>query len=475
MSEERLTELEANETFADSEEACTWESELEFLNNRMLEETPKLLRKLYEHLWGLANGYEEVLEQAEAAGETKKLRSAMRQNMKPSYRKDLDAALKFRQWVRNVEDDIEIRSPGAALDTMFAEVGLGVGFGLLNKLSDTYTKPNVAAIDIDKRKKVSIAILEELVAGVQVADKGSPKNDIKLAEVGHLIKMHCLPEVGDRIEYDKTIRGVVVETVGGEDGNFDAVMVKIDGSDKEEVLVRGERKIGSEKPAELHEAAIIRGGDPKLDGQTVVVKDWIRKPGGLIEVVREDGTEDKVQGHTVFGEVLLLDGSIQEIPAQDLVKAPAKKSRVVGELLTLVSAGGTLEKLDNAVKEAKLPLLKMIDDLNEVLEKSHDPGIFNDLPLAQRIEIIAKMPRPDKQEIWTQLGAEMSESNSVVVNPERAIEIQASDEVVDWAEVIADISKPISDILPEEQELDSVDRPAEQTSESEDEIDELGF
>ncbi|MEG3877649.1 hypothetical protein QT972_09740 [Microcoleus sp. herbarium7] len=438
MSDERLTELNAEiENTSDAGEYLgeSWEAQLEGLNTRMLEETPKLLCKLYEHLWGLANGYSEVKECAKAAGEEKKLRSVMRREVKASYRKDLDVALKFQEWTLRLQDDIDIKMPGeGALNKIFSEVGLGVGFDLLKKLPDTYSKPNVPAIATDKKKKVSIAILEELLASVEVDEKGSHKNDIKLADVGHLIKMHCLPDVGDRVEYDKNIRGVAIESVGGEDGNFDGIAVKLDGSDEEVILLRGERKITSEKPAQLHEAALIRSNDPKIDSQTVVVKDWISKPGDWVEIQKEDGTSDKVQISEVFGEVLGLDGITLEIPANDLVKAPTKKSKVVGELLNLVSKGGALEKVAIAVERAEKPLLEKIDELNATLEVRYEesklgdfkPESFNALPIAQRIEVFRAMPEPEQQEIFTAVVPPAVETKAIEINSELAIAIEAN-------------------------------------------------
>lgn len=478
MSDEQLTELNPEiENTSDETEylAESWEALLDGLNTRMLAETPKLLRKLYEHLWGLANGYREVRECAEAAGEEKKLRSVMRREVKASYRKDLDVALKFQEWTLRLQDDIYIKTPGeGALDKIFSEVGLGVGFDLLKKLPDTYSKPNVPAIATDKKKKVSIAILEELLASVEVDEKGSHKNDIKLADVGHLIKMHCLPEVGDRVEYDKNIRGVVIESVGGEDGNFDGIAVRLDGSEEEVILLRGERKITSEKPAQLHEAALIRSSDPKLDSQTVVVKDWISKPGDWVEIQKEDGTSDKVQTSEVFGEVLGLDGITLEIPANDLVKAPTKKSKVVGELLNLVSKGGALEKVAIAVERAEKPLLEKIDELNATLEVRYEesklgdfkPESFNALPIAQRIEVFKAMPEPEQQEIFTAVVPPAVETKAVetiavtplaeeVVPDVSAIEVETIEPKVDpqpdELPVAVSVVVPLAESEPEQQ------------------------
>ncbi len=464
-----------------------WESGVEYLNDLMLRETPLLIDRLFKHLMKIGEIYNNVLEQATSLGHQKKLKGLMRREIKDSYRRDLKVAHALIEWRKK----INYPKVESELATIFSEVGLGVGFGLLGKLPDTYSKPNVRAIDIDKRRDVSITIFEELAAMVKVANETDPKNDIKLADVGNLIKTFNLPEVGDRIEFDKTVRGIVVEEVpgvsgeNGQSGSFDGVLVRIDGSGEEKLFVRGQSKVKEEKPAQLHEAAIIRGDDPKMHGQTVVVKEWM------------PGEESAVQ-------VLRLDGTSVILPAKDLVKAPAKQARVVGDLLHLVSESGALEKVESAVNQAKLPLLEQIDLLNQALETSHKEGriyavsalreqgklgdfrpeIFNDLPIAQRIEVIGKMPQPDKQEIWAQLGSEIFESKSVDVNPERVIEIQAGDAVVafdrpqestDWAEVVANISAPISEILPEEQELELVDRPIEQDSEVEVELDELGF
>lgn len=459
MSDERLTELDTeieDTSVANGHLDESWETQLSDLNTRMLQETPKLLCKLYEHLWGLANGYSEVRESAEAAGEEKKLRSVIRREVKASYRKDLDTALKFQEWALKLQDDIGIKMSGeGALDKIFSEVGLGVGFDLLKKLPDTYNKPNVPAIATDKKKQVSIAILKELLDSVEVDEKGSHKNDIKLADVGHLIKMHCLPDVGDRVEYDKNIRGVAIESVGGEDGSFDGIAIKLDGSEEEVILLRGERKITSEKPAQLHEAALIRSSDPKLDSQTVVIKDWISKPGDWIDITREDGTQDKVQVSEVFAEVLQLNGTTLEIPAKDLVKAPTKKSKIVGELLNLVSEGGALEKVAIAVERAEKPLLKQIDELNTTLEVRYE-----EVPIAQWIEVFKAMPEPEQQEILAHIVPTTVPAESIGIDTERAIVIEANtvaplvDEVEIESEIIVAVTNPETELaiaIPEDQ------------------------
>lgn len=449
MSEERLTEINTeieNASVTNERLGESWETQLSDLNARMLQKTPKLLRELHTHLWQLANGYSGVRECAEAAGEEKKLRSVMRREVKASYRKDLDIALKFQDWALRIEEDenIDVTGTGGVLDTFFQEVGLGVGFGLLNKLPDTYSKPNVPAIATDEKKKVSIAILEELLDSVQVDEKGSHKNDIKLADVGHLIKMHCLPDVGDRVEYDKNIRGVAIESVTGEDGNFDGIAIKLDGSEEEVILLRGERKITSEKPAQLHEAALIRSSDPKFDSQTVVVKDWISKLGDWIDITREDGTQDKVQVSEVFAEVLQLNGTTLEISARDLVKAPTKKSKIVGELLNLVSEGGALEKVAIAVERAEKPLLKQIDELNATLEIRYEEG-----PIAQWIEVFKAMPEPEQQEILAHIVPTAVPTESIEINLERAIVIEANAAapLVDEVEVVPGVSTIESEIV----------------------------
>jgi hypothetical protein len=266
---------------------------------------------------------------------------------------------------------------------------------------------------------------------VQQGDETSPKNDIKLADIGHLIKLNCLPETGSRVEYDKTTRGEVVEVVSGEDGNLDGVIIRIDGSGEEALITRGSKKLKEEKPAQLHEAAIVRGDDPKLHGQTVVVKTW------------ESGTEGNA-------EVLRLDGTSEIVPIKDLVKAPSKKSRIVGDLLNLVSEGGALAKIEIAVEQAKRPLLKEIDKLNEALATSHEEGqvyavsslreqgklgdfrpeIFNELPIAQRIEVIKAMPEPEQQEILVHIAPSAVQSKLTSLAEESVILIEADEATV---------------------------------------------
>jgi hypothetical protein len=431
MSDERLT-AELNKTSSASADSANstkaWEDAVDDLNVIMLEETPVLIEKLYNHFLDLGYRYREITEIAEASGEEKKLRSFTRRELKASYRKDITVGCKLVEWKEALDRPETLEQD---LGKIFSEVGFGVGLGLLGKLPDTYTKPNLRATDTEKRRQVAITIFDNLVEQVQASDETSPKNDIKLADIGHLIKLNSLPETGTRVEYDKTTRGEVVEVVSGEDGNLDGVIVRIDGSGEEALITRGTKKLKEEKPAQLHEAAIVRGDDPKLHGQTVVVKNW------------ESGAEGNA-------EVLRLDGTSEIVPIKDLVKAPSKKSRIVGDLLSLVSAGGALAKIEIAVEQAKQPLLKEIDALNQALAISHEEGqvyavsslreqgklgefrpeIFNELPIAQRIEVIKAMPELEQQEILTHIAPSVVQPKLESLAKESTILIEAGEATI---------------------------------------------
>jgi hypothetical protein len=455
MSDERLTELNKTSSApADSVNTTKeWQDAVDDLNAKMLEETPALIQKIYNHFLDLGYRDREIAEMAEASGEEKKLRSFARRELKASFRKDIAVGRKLVEWQEALDRPKTLEQD---LGKIFSEVGLGVGFGLLGKLPDTYTKPNLQATDTEKRRNVAIAIFDDLVSQVQQGDETSPKNDIKLADIGHLIKLNCLPETGSRVEYDKTTRGEVVEVVSGEDGNPDGVIVRIDGSGEEALITRGTKKLKEEKPAQLHEAAIVRGDDPKLHGQTVVVKNW------------ESGTEGNA-------EVLRLDGTLEIVPSKDLVKAPSKKSRIVGDLLNLVSEGGALAKIEIAVEQAKQPLLKEIDKLNEALVTSHEEGqvyavsslreqgklgdfrpeIFNELPIAQRIEVIKAMPEPEQQEILVHIASSAVQPTAVqpklaplteeLVAEESAILIEAGEATIKFEPTIETVVADRSD------------------------------
>lgn len=354
MSDERLDLLEtaSTETTKEVDMAKDWELAIEDLNATILEETPKLTDLVRQHYLDLGNRYIEIHEQAAASGEEKKLRSWMRREMKKSFVSDIKIGHKLLEWERSLDRQKETET---ALQTIFSEVGLKVGFGLLEKLPDTYSKPNVRATDTERRKQVAIAILDELVSDVTVANETDPKNDLVPARIGNLVKTFSLPEVGDRVEFDKTMRGVVVEHVDGDEAVLDGAIVRIDNSGEEKLVLRGQKKFVGEPIARLHEAAIVRGDNPEMYGHTVVVQNY------------EPGDSELV-------EVLCLDGTTEKIPAKDLVRAKPKDAKVVGDLLHLVSEKGHLDKIKVAVEHAEKPLLKQIDELRTTAEISYKDG-----------------------------------------------------------------------------------------------------
>lgn len=413
MSDERADLLEnastetATETAAEIDAGEDWELAVEKWNALLLEETPKLTDLIRQHLYDLGNRYIEIREQAAASGAEKKLRSFMRREMKASIRKDIETGCKLVEWEKQLDrpEETEI-----ALRTIFSEVGLGVGFGLLGKLPDTYSKPNVRATDTGRRKQVAIAILDELVNDVTQANETDPKNDLVVARVGNLIKTFTLPEVGDRVEFDKTTRGMVVEHVDGEGEVLDGAIVRIDGSGEEKLLLRGEKKFTEEPLARLHEAAIVRGDNSELYGHTVVVQNY------------EPGDSELV-------EVLCLDGTSEKIPVKDLVRAKPKDAKVVGDLLHLVSEKGHLDKIKLAVERAEKPLLRQIDELRASAETSYGDGqVFAASRLSEVqpevfVGAFAAMPS-DKQAIV--LAQIVPKAPPPPLDGARAIEIQAS-------------------------------------------------
>lgn len=354
MSDERLEKLNGTpvETAKEIDTGKDWELAVEALNATMLEETPKLTDLIRQHYTDLGNRAIEIREHAAASGEEKKLRSFMRREMKASYRKDIEIGCKLVEWERNIDNPEYTED---ALQTIFSEVGLGVGLGLLSKLPDTYGKPNVRATDTERRRRVAITILDELVNDVTQANETDPKNDLVVARVGNLIKTFTLPEIGDRVEFDKTMRGVVVEHVDGEGEALDGAIVRIDNSGEEKLVLRGQKKFTEEPIARLHEAAIVRGDNSELYGQTVVVQNY------------EPGDSEQV-------EALRLDGTVVKLPAKDLVRAKPKDAKVVGDLLHLVSEQGHLDKIKLAVERAEKPLLKQIDELRATAEVSYGDG-----------------------------------------------------------------------------------------------------
>jgi len=329
-----------------------WELAIDSLNVHMLEKAPNIIDEVRQYFLNIGQLYSEIKEQAAASGEEKKLQSFMRRELKKSFRADIEIGIRLVEWERKLDRPVETEN---ALRTIFSEVGLGVGFGLITKLPDSYSKPNVRATEVERRRQVAIAILEEVVSDVQVANETDPKNDLVPARIGNLVKRFTLPEVDDRVEFDKTMRGVVVEHIDGEDEALDGVIVRIDGSGEEKLLLRGQKKFTDEPIARLHEAAIVRGDHQALYGHTVVVQGY--EPGDL-ELV----------------EVLCLDGTSVKVPAKDLVRAKPKDSKVVGDLLQLVSEKGHLDKIKLAVEHAENPLFKRINDLQAIAETSYKDG-----------------------------------------------------------------------------------------------------
>ncbi len=430
MSDERLENYTTTETTKEVNTGKDWELAIEEWNASLLEETPKLTDLIRQHLYDLGNRCIEIREQAAASGEEKKLRSFMRREIKASIRKDIEIGCKLVEWERNIDNPEYTED---ALQTIFSEVGLGVGFGLLSKLPDTYSKPNVRAIDTARRRQVAIAILDELVDDVTQANETDPKNDLVVARVGNLIKTYTLPEVGDRVEFDKTMRGVVVEHVDGEGEALDGVIVRIDNSGEEKLIFRGQKKFTEEPIARLHEAAIVRGDNSELYGQTVVVQNYERDSEQV--------------------EALRLDGTVVKLPAKDLVRAKPKEAKVVGDLLHLVSEQGHLNKIKLAVEHAEKPLLKQIDELRATAETSYGDGqIFAASRLSEVqpeifVGAFTAMPS-DKQEIV--LSQIVPVAKKVAPSPldsNRAIEIQG-----DTATPVENIgtetqSEPVAEII----------------------------
>lgn len=431
MSDERLENYASPETTKEVNTGKDWELAIEDLNATMLEETPKLTDLIRQHYTDLGNRVIEIREQAAASGEEKKLRSFMRREMKASYRKDIEIGCKLVEWEKQLDRPKETE---AALNTIFSEVGLGVGFGLLGKLPDTYSKPNVRATNTERRRQVAIAILDELVNDVTQANETDPKNDLVVARVGNLIKTFTLPEVGDRVEFDKTMRGVVVEHIDGEGEALDGAIVRIDNSGEENLVLRGQKKFTEEPIARLHEAAIVRGDNSELYGQTVVVQNY--EPG------------DSEQA-----EALRLDGTVVKLPAKDLVRAKPKEAKVVGDLLHLVSEQGHLNKIKLAVEHAEKPLLKQIDELRATAETSYGDGqIFAASRLSEVqpeifVGAFTAMPSDKQAIVLSQIVPVAKKVAPPPLDSNRAIEIQG-----DTATPVENIatetqSEPVAEII----------------------------
>lgn len=410
----------AKDSSIDRERDCDWEGDIEALNALIVEESVGLAEKICDYFTDLGALYASARKKAEEAGEQKKLKAFARREMKGSYRKDAELGLRLVQWKENIDRPKET---GLALRTIFSEVGLGVAFGLLAKLPDTYNKINVRADDGEFRRRVANEILDELVGEVQVANETDPKNDLAAARVGQLVRAYTLPEVGDRVVFDKTFRGTVIEELERGEGTPDAAIVRIDNSGEEKILLRGAKKIEIEPPARLHEAAIVRGdSSPALYGKTVVVKDCDPETG--------------------IAEVLLLDGTRENFPVRNLVKAKPKEAKVVGDLLHLVSESGSLEKTAIAIERAEKPLKKQIEELNSLLDLRYEEGqikaaselreqgklgdfkpeAFLALPIEKKIEVFTAMPENEIQTAIRALSpkpenADRDEKPDAVIEP----------------------------------------------------------
>lgn len=407
MSDERLGFQE--DSSVDSEKEVNigkdWEIAIEDLNVHMLEEAPNMIAVVREYFLNLGYRYSEIKEQATASGEEKKLRSFMRRKLKKSFRSDIEIGIRLVEWERKLDRPVETEK---ALRTIFSEVGLGVGFGLIAKLPDSYSKPNVQVMEVERRRQVAITILDELVADVQVANETDLKNDLVPARIGNLIKRFTLPEVDDRVEFDKTMRGVVVEHIDGEGEALDGVIVRIDNSGEEKLLLRGQQRFTDEPIARLHEAAIVRGDNQALYGHTVVVQNY------------EPGDSELV-------EVLCLDGASVKLPAGDLVRAKPKDAKVVGDLLHLVSEKGHLDKIKLAVEHAEKPLFKQIDDLRVIAEASYKDGqIFaasslSEVQLEVFVEAFAAMTSERQAIVLSQIAEIVSKDSGRTETKEEAL------------------------------------------------------
>lgn len=447
MSDERdLLEKTSTETTKEIDTGKDWKLAIEDLNAHMLEEAPNMIDVVRRYYLDIAHSYETALEQATASGEEKKLRSFMRREMKKSFVSDIKIGHRLLEWERNLDRPQETEK---ALNTIFSEVGLKVGFGLLEKLPDTYTKPNVRVIDTERRRQVAIAILDELVAEVQVANKTDPKNDLVPARIGHLVKTFSLPEVGDRVEFDKTMRGVVVEHVDGEGEALDGAIVRIDNSGEEKLVLRGQKKFTEEPIARLHEAAIVRGDNVELYGQTVVVQNY------------EPGDSEQV-------EALRLDGTVVKLPARDLVRAKPKNAKVVGDLLHLVSEKGHLDKIELAVEHAEKPLFKQIEELRATAEASYEDGqifaasrlseiqpevfvgAFTAMPSDKQAivlsQIVPKAPPPPLDSEWTIeiQGTTATPQPEAESAPDQEIVKEAQAEVATEDTTVEEVEQPIT-------------------------------
>jgi len=417
MSDERLdTILEtAVDTTKEVDTRKDWELAIEGFRDGMLVEAPNMTDLVRQYFLDLGHRYTEIRELAAALGEEKKLRSWERREMKKSFRADVAIGCRLVEWEKALDRPEETEK---ALHTIFSEVGLKSGFGLLEKLPNTYFKPNVRATDTELRKQVAIGILEELVADVQVANETDPKNDLVPARIGNLVKTFSLPEVGDRVEFDKTAHGVVVEQVDGEEGALDGVIVRIDNSGEEKLLLRGQKKFTEEPIARLHEAAVIRGDHQALYGQTVVVQNY------------EPGDSELV-------EVLLLGGTTEKIPARDLVRAKPKDAKIVGDLLHLVSEKGHVDKIEIAVKKAKEPLFKQIDELKATAEASYKDGqIFAASSLSEVqpevfVEAFTAMPSEKQAIVLAQIAPVATEAPPPL-DANRVIAIEGAEDVADF-------------------------------------------
>lgn len=402
-----------------------WTIDAEDLIQSLATDTAHLIEAVKKHFLKIGKARRNIFSLAEEAGESRQAQNFFKQNFKAPYRKDMEKGHRLCNYL----DQLESTGAEESLTFLLSTTGFDIGNSILGKLPDTLSKPEFRGLvedEVAKKKEVATAILGEMVDIALKEQDGEEKQGVKSSDIGRLIKLQSVPDC-DRVEFKEahvTYRAEVVEYCP----DADVIKVRVDGSGEEKEIPRGTIALKEQKAPKLHEPCLVQGDEIANYNKCGIFKALLNDDKAL---------------------VLLLDGSLIEVPKKSVIKG--KKGSPIPELLYLLDRSGNADKVslavEKAVEKTKKAFEKQIGELTTEAGKAYSDGrdsiaaearemqpkipfdMFLSIPVPEKLAIFAAQPDEAKNLILANYVKSLPPVEKV--NPP-VVEIQASAvEVID--------------------------------------------
>lgn len=373
-----------------------WTSDAEDLLQSLTTDTAHLIKAVKKHFLKIGKARRNIFSLAEEAGEGRQAQNFFKQNFKAPYRKDMEKGHRLCDYL----DQLESTGAEDSLTFLLSTTGFDVGNGILGKLPDTLFKPEFRGLvedEVAKKKEVATTILGEMVDIALKEQDGEEKQGVKSSDIGRLIKLQSVPNC-DRVEFKQdhtTYRAEFLEYCP----DADVIKVRIDGSGEEKEIPRGTIALKEQKAPKLHESCLVQGDEIANYNKCGIFKALLNDDKAL---------------------VLLLDGSLIEVPKKSVIKG--KKGSPIPELLDLLDQSGNADKVslavEKAVEKTSKQYEKRIDELTREAGKAYNDGqIFaaaeaRSIPPKISLDVFLAIPVPEKLAIF---AAQPDEAKNLIL------------------------------------------------------------